>query len=395
VRKTKLRLSQTKIKGQIFHVVFYPGMDGKRKKRHFKARSDAREFHDQKRVELANFGTAAAAMDERDRAEYLECRDILEPYGISLREAVKKVLPQLKAENSTTLVSTAKDDFLAAKKMDGMSPRYLKDLKSRLELFSKNYADHNLAEITTAEIDDWLRRLPGKAVTRNNFRRILGVFFSYAEKRELILKNPVINASKAKEIPGKVGVLTPDQASKLLKKATKEILPAIAIGLFAGLRPESEIWRLDWQHIDFEQGLIRVDAENSKIAANRFVAIPDILRKWLLPHKKENGPVSPKGDKYYSLLEKARKEANITKWPQDALRHSYGSYHYAKFQDIAKVMAEMGHSNPRTFLKHYRERVKPADADAYWQISPLGTKTDSTKNPEKSPLPLKKRPKRV
>jgi hypothetical protein len=33
-------------------------------------------------------------------------------------------------------------------------------------------------------------------------------------------------------------------------------------------------------------------------------------------------------------------------------------------------MAEMGHSNQRTFLQHYRERVDPDDAEVYWKIRP-------------------------
>jgi integrase len=291
------------------------------------------------------------------------------------------------------------EKFLQAKESDGLSSRYLKDLKNRLKQFSKNFGARNMASITTAEIDDWLRSVPGGPVNRNNYKRNIGVFFSYAEKRGLILKNPFINASKAKEVPGKVGILSPEKATSLLQKAPKEIQAAIAIGLFAGLRPESEVMRLDWENIDLERMLIRVDAINSKVAANRFVTITDNLKAWLLPNKKKAGPVSPTGDKYYSLLEKARRAGKITEWPSDVLRHSYGSYHYAKFQDIGKAMAEMGHTNSRTFLQHYRERVDPRDADSYWQILPP-SKLDKA-SPKKiakksSPTPPpKKRSKRV
>lgn len=138
MRKTKLRMRETTINGERYFVVIYPGMDGKRQRDHFKNRGEAKTFHDKKRVELANFGTAAAALDERQRAEYLECRDILKPFGLSLRDAVNKLLPQLKAEKTTSLVSKTMEKFLQAKESDGLSSRYLKDLKNRLKQFSKN-----------------------------------------------------------------------------------------------------------------------------------------------------------------------------------------------------------------------------------------------------------------
>jgi len=399
MRKTKLRMRETTINGERYFVVIYPGMDGMRQRDHFKNRAEAKTFHDRKRVELANFGTAAAALDERQRAEYLECCDILKPYGLSLRDAVNKLLPQLKAEKTTSLVSKTMEKFLQAKESDGLSSRYLKDLKNRLKKFSKKFGARNMASITTAEVDDWLRSAPGGPVNRNNYKRNIGVFFSYAERRGLILKNPFINASKAKVIPRGVGILSPEQASSLLENASDEIQPAIAIGLFAGLRPEAEVWRLDWEHINLERNLIRVDPINTKIAAKRFVTITDNLKAWLLPHKKKAGPVSPTGDKYYSLLEKARTAGKFTEWPSDVLRHSYGSYHYAKFQDIGKAMAEMGHVNSRTFLHHYRERVDPRDADSYWQILPpskLDKASPKKTAKKRAPTPPpKKRSKRV
>ena len=106
------------------------------------------------------------------------------------------------------------------------------------------------------------------------------------------------------------------------------------------------------------------------------------LKLWLSPHRKSPGPVSPSGDRYNYLLQSARKSATeaatkaekpeegVVNWPIDPLRHCYGSYHHAKFQDPSKTMVQMGHTNPPTFHAHYRARVTPAAADKYWQIRP-------------------------
>jgi integrase len=71
-----------------------------------------------------------------------------------------------------------------------------------------------------------------------------------------------------------------------------------------------------------------------------------------------------------AAIKAEKPEQGIVNWPADALRHCFGSYHYAKFQDPGKTMVQMGHTNPRTFHAHYRAGVTPAAADKYWQIRP-------------------------
>jgi integrase len=68
--------------------------------------------------------------------------------------------------------------------------------------------------------------------------------------------------------------------------------------------------------------------------------------------------------------EAAREIAGIQEWPSNALRHSYASYHLAKFQDSAALALQMGHSTTAMLFAHYREVVTPADAEEYWAILP-------------------------
>ena len=174
-------------------------------------------------------------------------------------------------------------------------------------------------------------------------------------RRGYCLENPAQKTSQAKVVDKPPGILMPEQCVGLLEAACSEILPAIALGLFAGLRPESEVWRLDWRDLDLEAGLIRIEAAKTKSARYRLVEMSENLKLWLLPYRKPSGPISPSGDRYHYLLQSARKSATeaaikagkpeqgIVKWPADALRHCYGSYHYAKFQDPGKTMVQMGH----------------------------------------------------
>jgi hypothetical protein len=57
-------------------------------------------------------------------------------------------------------------------------------------------------------------------------------------------------------------------------------------------------------------------------------------------------------------------------WPQNALRHSFGSYYFAQFNDAAKLALEMGNSLA-TIFRHYRQLVKPKQAERYWKLAPI------------------------
>jgi len=51
------------------------------------------------------------------------------------------------------------------------------------------------------------------------------------------------------------------------------------------------------------------------------------------------------------------------------LRHSYASYHFALTGDAGRVAGELGNS-AAVVHKHYRELVKPADAQRWFAILP-------------------------
>jgi integrase len=144
--------------------------------------------------------------------------------------------------------------------------------------------------------------------------------------------------------------------------------------MFAGVRPESEIWRLDWRNIDLKRKEIDVEPLATKNSGDnasvRYVEMSSNLIEWLSPLRKKSGPVSPHGDSYFTRLQRAREAAKISHWPSDALRHCFCSYHYAAHNNAGKTMAQAGHTNPRTFFRHYRARVKPEEAKRYWQITP-------------------------
>ncbi len=375
MRKTKLRMLKDPVlvKGEPFYLVRFPKPDGGGGRRFFKRKAEAEGFVRLKQTEITNFGSSAAALDEKARAEYLECRESLNPFGATLRDAVAFYLPHLKSRNRSCTATELVDELLRVKTADGASARYIGDLRHRLNLFAESFNGKRVAEITAREIDEWLRTLTrrsGKLVsptTRNNFRRLLIVAFNFAKERGYCADNPADTSAKAKEIETPVGILTPAETARLLESCAAELVPFVAIGAFAGLR-RAEIERLDWSEVDFQSGLIQVTASKAKSARRRFVKIRENLAEWLRPHANMKGAVAP--GNYRELLDTARKAAGIEDWPQNALRHSFASYHLARFSDAAALALELGHTNSNLVFQHYREVVKPKDAERYWNIKP-------------------------
>jgi integrase len=76
---------------------------------------------------------------------------------------------------------------------------------------------------------------------------------------------------------------------------------------------------------------------------------------------------------FRKLVDSARVAAGILNGPDNALRHSFASYHLARFKNAASTALELGHHDSRVTFAHYRELVKPKDAERYWIIRPART----------------------
>jgi hypothetical protein len=141
----------------------------------------------------------------------------------------------------------------------------------------------------------------------------------------------------------------------------------VAIGAFAGLR-SAELQRLDWEEIDFEEEFIEVKAAKAKSARRRLVKMQPCLRAWIEPFAKKSGHVAPSNIDYQ--LRKITHRAGIDTWPHNALRHSFASYHLARFKNAAELALEMGHTKTNLIFQHYRQVVRESQALLFWNVVP-------------------------
>jgi integrase len=342
--------------------------DGKRSQKFFETKEAADTFARQKNAEYKDSGIEHAEFPTWLRIMAHNAYVKLHPFNRTIDDAVAHYVKHLKATERSCSAEQLVEKLLEAKEADGVGERHRNDLASRLGYFADEFDGKLIAEISSAEINEWLRSLDVGPMTRNHYRAVLVQAYNFAIANGYAAENPALKAAKAKVTGEPPGILTVEQASALLVNATPEILPYFAIGMFAGLR-RAELERLDWSEVDFESGLIEVKAEKSKTAMRRFVTMQPNLRAWLLPHRKLKGSVTP-ADDFKELFDHARIAAGINEWPQNALRHSFASYHLAHFKNAAATAMELGHHDSRVTFAHYRELVKPKEAKRYWTLKP-------------------------
>ena len=378
--KPSLRPFKSKVRSAHKWVVYWPNdVPGKpRKYRRFEKKKDADAFLLEKEIEILNQGRKAAATSDKTLADATWAARELEPYGVSIREVVADYLSQRHLNDQSVKLCDAIPDFLEAKEKAGRSQRYIGDLRAKLNRLGNDHGDQLLSEFTTANLDAWLEGLKVGPVTRNGFRRVLAVFFEWGCRKGYCKGNAARLTEAATEKGKRVEIFTPAEIRVILNAAPPELLPVIALGAFAGLRPE-EIRRLDWKQVNLLRGRIEIDAETSKTASHRYVPIPPALQEWIKDSAKNTGPVAPPNLyrrlwEFHKRLAKADKrkgkERPAVEWKHNGLRHSFASYSLAVEQDASRVALWMGHTSPTMTFEHYRERVEGEAGEEWFAVLP-------------------------
>ncbi len=362
------------------------GADGK-KKRHFDSYADealALEAAARLARRLSESDTKAAQMTEEQAVEYANADRELKPLGISLTAAVAVIVEAVKltgdlpgviaaarfykAKHKTVTPKRVADvltELLALKESRGASVRYLQDLRLRLDKFAEKFPC-NIGSVTTADVQTWLDGLKLSSQSYANNRRVVHLLFEHGVARGYCMDNAAAKVERPKIRNGEVEIFTPGETRKLLAAASKDFLPCLALGLFAGLR-SAEIERLEWKDIDLKQAHVVVSASNAKTASRRIVPVAENLAKWLKPYTGRTGKVW-QGGWLYKAQQDTAKAAGVD-WKANGCRHSCASYMFALTNDAGRIAGFLGNS-AAVIHRHYRQLATPADAQKFFSIKP-------------------------
>lgn len=271
------------------------------------------------------------------------------------------------------------------------SRRYSLDMRARLRTAAKTLKK-NIADIKTADIDEWLqgmKKVSGR--TKNNYRTAVRTLFRYARDKNYLPRQEKTEAeftSRYAEDPTDIEIYTVDQIKTLLTHITPRMVPFVALGAFAGLR-SAEITRLEWKHVRFDTNVIVVPVTVAKTSNRRLAPILPVLRAWLKPFEKDKGKVLVDILDEFALAralntafqEMRDKEGKpLIKNLHNGLRHSFVSYRVSATQNVHQVSLESGNT-PRIIFSNYRELVEdPKQAEAYFKIMPTKVRLKQIKD---------------
>jgi integrase len=387
-RSHVLKIVPERIRGkQRFKLAGYY-INGRRVRKYFETEEAAKTFVDAENIRRENLGARAAnisgdlaedalrAVDKLRSTQYtlLDAARIvaaadhrLAPHSIRIEDAINNYVADVEKRQRSVTVAQLIAQFLDNRRAKRRSAIYLRDLKIRLARFEQAMGSRVVADITAQDVESWIHSLNIGPQTQNNFRAVLSTVWSFAVRRGYASANVVQMIDKASIVRDNIPTFTVDELDRLLKAAPTQYLPVLAISAFAGLRPE-EVSKLRWEDINFDDSTIRVNATAAKTRKKRFVDMSENLIAWLRPYGERSGRVAPPN--LQKLRRATMKAAKIEHWPQDVLRHTFASVHYAFHKNPAHTALLLGHRDQDMLLNHYRDALKPAEAAKYWGIFP-------------------------
>ncbi len=259
-------------------------------------------------------------------------------------------------------------------------PDTLSEIRSILRRMMRRCPDLRHKQVRSIRTEDcrrWLDICFPTPLQWNKGRVILSGVLSHAVRQNWSRQNAACLLPRKSHKEKRIIPLTVPEAARLLKSAQQlyngACLPACALMLFAGLRPQ-EARRLTWEHVNLSAGIINISPQHSKTGGYRQVSILPVLKALLSASRPEQAGSSPVCPAAWAVKWRAvRQQSGLLRdnvWVQDVLRHTYASYHLARFRDRKLLQEEMGHRSSELLNRCYLnlQNITPATARQFWAL---------------------------
>jgi integrase len=368
--------------------------------------ANAKEFARNRYDQFKRLGSGLLGLSDTERAEAVQAFEKCKRAGVSLMQALDEGIPILQSKAQDMSFSDVVQSRIAFKKQrleinDIREATYI-DFKTRATMLENALGHYHIAEINRKVIMDYFNADKSGQINRKNQLQTLSQITKYAVEEGYIPTNVCDTLTESDKISIRGSGRTWKEPVimdfkhiepfiiKALECSHLNVFNSIIVQLFCGVRPE-EVTKLVWEDFDFSERTISISSRFAKGRFIREVEIPDNAMKWLslsdrskpfansIDRQNENrmrafrtafGEVTKKNDN-------GKQTEKKTWWKNSILRHTFASYHYARWRDecgSTKTENAMGHRTGDTMLfTHYRKAVKRAKSIEYFNIVPNST----------------------
>ena len=248
--------------GKAWAVYYWGEARGKQRtcRRFFPDEQTAKAFCDEKRKEIAKVGQSdALVLSDELKREAIDCQKKLARFQlngrpISLGQAVDAYIRSESLASSSMTVAEAIAKFIESKAKRGKSVAYVRQLKTQVGLFGKDFGGEPLATVKASRVEDWFEAYAnapkGKNAkittlspkSRKNLSNLLRVFFAWCIKRRYLDSNPAQGIETDTDKAGRTNrLLTPEHLRLVIGRTPVQLRPALLLMAFGGVRIEDVV----------------------------------------------------------------------------------------------------------------------------------------------------------
>lgn len=309
-------------------------------------------------------------MPHGERDEILRLVAAAKARGVSLSQVWAEWSSRADHARQERSLGDAFADLMSAKRAAGRSRETLAALRVGVGGFVSGREAIPISAVTISMVESYLSTK--QARSRYTYAARLSAFFEFARRRNWMAENPAKKVELARVAREQPAVFTPAQvveALRWLREREPECLAWFVLSTFCGLRP-MEAEKTRWEAISLDgAGLVRVEAQTSKLRARRVVYPLPSAMAWLKAAKDAGSKLPmPHWPRARVCVALAR-HLGLPRWPVDITRHTAASYWLAAARNPAEVAWQLGNS-PDVLKAHYDARVTREESVAFWSITP-------------------------
>jgi integrase len=293
---------------------------------------------------------------------------------VPLEEVFRSYAEQHNLLPSVT-VKTVVDEFLIVKSQDGLKPDTYATIKSQVGKLSTSYGASLIKNLTTDDLNTFLRGIPDLRY-RHNHRANIKALFRWALTKNYVRYMPQYNGTVAdgtqaiasKHFQKTPDIYTPEELKRLFDAANWSMIPWLIAANYSGIR-KAEIARLRWDDIDWDEGAFVLKTEITKTSNRRMAYFPpgvkDGLKELAVMAKLQNRTKLVHGN-INKLVAKLRADAGV-KHRKNGHRKAYITYAMALTRNAEEIAEQCGNS-AREIQRTYKGLSSKAISEEWFKV---------------------------